>query len=170
MDSSKGSGAKTTLGRRGFLEIGVWLFPSGVALVLGLPGLRYLLAPIWSVDGKSWVDLGEVGALRSIKTPIELRFQYQSKSGFRTESLPGLVILGPSAENSDLTVLSPVCTHKGCNVAWAAEESLFVCPCHGGRYALDGRVASGPPPAPLGTIPSEIREGHLWIEYGGGEG
>jgi carotenoid phi-ring synthase / carotenoid chi-ring synthase len=42
------------------------------------------------------------------------------------------------------------CTHMGCPVALVREG--FVCPCHAGRYDLDGAVVSGPPPAGLSQM------------------
>jgi Rieske Fe-S protein len=34
-------------------------------------------------------------------------------------------------------------------VNWNEVKGQFICPCHGGVYDRDGRVVSGPPPAPL---------------------
>lgn len=31
-----------------------------------------------------------------------------------------------------IEVLSAICTHEGCEVAWDAERKLLQCPCHGG--------------------------------------
>ena len=45
--------------------------------------------------------------------------------------------------------LSATCTHLGCRVSWQADAHQFKCPCHGGVFDREGRVVSGPPPAPL---------------------
>jgi cytochrome b6-f complex iron-sulfur subunit len=45
--------------------------------------------------------------------------------------------------------LSSICTHAGCNVNYNSSGKDFVCPCHGGVYDINGKVVSGPPPAPL---------------------
>jgi menaquinol-cytochrome c reductase iron-sulfur subunit len=34
------------------------------------------------------------------------------------------------------------CTHMGCPLRWLPEANLFMCPCHGGVFYKDGRVAS----------------------------
>jgi Rieske Fe-S protein len=43
--------------------------------------------------------------------------------------------------------VSAVCTHLGCIVAQGGEG--FACPCHGSRFARDGKVLQGPAPSPL---------------------
>lgn len=50
---------------------------------------------------------------------------------------------------SALKALSARCTHEGCTVKFVPNESLILCACHNGRFDLDGRVLSGPPPRPL---------------------
>ncbi len=45
------------------------------------------------------------------------------------------------------------CTHAGCRVQWVPRERELHCPCHGGRFDVEGRVLGGPPPAPLRRLP-----------------
>ncbi|MBN9482816.1 MAG: hypothetical protein BGO70_08065 [Bacteroidetes bacterium 43-93] len=40
--------------------------------------------------------------------------------------------------------LDPVCPHAKCIVAWNSAEKTWDCPCHGGRYAIDGSLLTGP--------------------------
>jgi glycine/D-amino acid oxidase-like deaminating enzyme/nitrite reductase/ring-hydroxylating ferredoxin subunit len=48
------------------------------------------------------------------------------------------------SEDGTLTTLSPVCTHMGCVVHWNPAEKSWDCPCHGSRFAADGKVIHGP--------------------------
>jgi glycine/D-amino acid oxidase-like deaminating enzyme/nitrite reductase/ring-hydroxylating ferredoxin subunit len=47
-------------------------------------------------------------------------------------------------EDGTLTAVSPVCTHLGCQVNFNSAERSWDCPCHGSRFAPDGRVLQGP--------------------------
>ncbi|RYZ99635.1 MAG: FAD-dependent oxidoreductase [Sphingobacteriaceae bacterium] len=49
--------------------------------------------------------------------------------------------------------LSPVCTHAGCIVNFNASEKTWDCPCHGGRFDIDGKVLTGPPRKDLKKVP-----------------
>lgn len=58
---------------------------------------------------------------------------------------------------------SPVCTHLGCFVNWDSVRQEFVCPCHGGKYALSGEVTAGPPPRALTELPLRVSDGRVYL-------
>jgi Rieske Fe-S protein len=48
-----------------------------------------------------------------------------------------------------ICALEAKCTHEGCTVQYVPGDSLIWCACHNGKFDLEGRVLSGPPPRPL---------------------
>jgi menaquinol-cytochrome c reductase iron-sulfur subunit len=64
-----------------------------------------------------------------------------------------------------LQVLSPICPHLGCSVAWHENQNKFVCPCHGGQFAPDGKRLSGPPPRGLDALDVQIKDGKLQVQF-----
>jgi glycine/D-amino acid oxidase-like deaminating enzyme/nitrite reductase/ring-hydroxylating ferredoxin subunit len=58
-------------------------------------------------------------------------------------------------EAGTLHVLSPVCRHLWCIVAWNPAERTWDCPCHGSRYTGEGRVIQGPTVKDLKRIEEE---------------
>ena len=53
-------------------------------------------------------------------------------------------VAGYRDEDGQLIAVSTRCTHLGCQVNWNAAERSWDCPCHGSRFAPDGRVLQGP--------------------------
>ena len=58
---------------------------------------------------------------------------------------------------------SLACTHMGCTVRWDEAEQLYVCPCHDGRFDVDGKVVSGPPPSSLPSVPVSVSDSVVTI-------
>lgn len=63
----------------------------------------------------------------------------------------------------ELYALSAVCTHLGCLVDWSRHKEQFLCPCHGGKYDIGGRVVEGPPRLALARLPLRVEEGMVSI-------
>jgi cytochrome b6-f complex iron-sulfur subunit len=63
----------------------------------------------------------------------------------------------------EVRALSAICTHLGCIVHWHPGRREFICPCHGGVYAKNGQVISGPPPRPLPKIAVQVRSDRVFV-------
>lgn len=59
------------------------------------------------------------------------------------DTATGKVIVARTGDAS-VAACSAVCTHKGCTVGYEHASKEFVCPCHGARFGLDGKVKQGP--------------------------
>lgn len=147
-------------GRREFLSLG------GI-IIGGLGGLLVVVPSAWFLLGglrkppRVWRSVGAVDSF-NIGSTVEVSFLDPSP-------LPWAGVTARTAawlrrESADRFIAFSVdCTHLGCPVRWLPDANLFMCPCHGGVYYRDGRVASGPPPRPLVTYPIRIRDGAVEI-------
>ena len=68
---------------------------------------------------------------------------------------------------AQLNVLSNSCAHLGCPVRWFPEQQLYLCPCHGGLYDINGGWVGGPPPRGMYRYTeAEVREdGKLYVRH-----
>ena len=73
---------------------------------------------------------------------------------------PGFVVRTPDR----IHACSGVCTHLGCIVRWNRSRRVYFCPCHGARFAADGRVLGGPAPAPLPRFKVDTSYGKIIVE------
>jgi Rieske Fe-S protein len=64
-----------------------------------------------------------------------------------------------------LTAYSATCTHLSCLINFNRVKGEFICPCHGGRYDIEGRVIAGPPPRPLTRLPVKVQGGKIAVGF-----
>jgi Rieske Fe-S protein len=63
-----------------------------------------------------------------------------------------------------LLVLSSICTHNGCKLNVAPDQSFF-CKCHGSIFDPDGKVEQGPAEDDLPVLPTKVDDrGHLLVD------
>jgi menaquinol-cytochrome c reductase iron-sulfur subunit len=60
-------------------------------------------------------------------------------------------------------VVSTRCAHAGCPVRYVQAAQRFICPCHGGVYDFDGKVAGGPPVRPLDRFDAKVSNGRVLV-------
>lgn len=129
---------------------------------LALLGLSFLLSLIYiyptkiKKKGMKLVHAFDEEELprRGVKG-VDFSYEY----GNRTINTRAFIVVAKEG----FIALSPVCSHLGCLVNWDRNKGEFLCPCHGGRYDMEGRVIGGPPPAPLTRLPLEIKEEKVFI-------
>ncbi len=70
-------------------------------------------------------------------------------NGFVIARLGSERVLVLKDKDQKVKAMSAKCTHEGCTVQFVKADGIVWCACHNGKFALDGRVISGPPPRPL---------------------
>jgi menaquinol-cytochrome c reductase iron-sulfur subunit len=150
------------LSRRGFATIGVATLGTIIAVTIGLPPIAYVVGPALKTSkSNAWIPLGEEKKF-PVDEPTLVSFTQTKVNGWeKTIKSYGVYVVKPA--NSDIYVLSNVCTHLSCRVNWRKDKADFVCPCHDGIFNIQGIVVSGPPPKPLYRYETKIEDGTLYI-------
>jgi cytochrome b6-f complex iron-sulfur subunit len=122
-------------GRRDFLKYILGGSLLGWLVSLLYPLFAYLKPP---KTGEVEISSVKVGKIEDIPKDSGFIFRFGDQ--------PGLLVRTPSG---DLRAFSAVCTHLQCTVQYRKDMGLIWCACHNGKYDLNGRNISGPPPRPL---------------------
>ena len=77
------------------------------------------------------------------------------------QSTAGVFLVSRQASNSFVAV-DAVCTHEGCTIN-GADDSTYVCPCHGSRYNRNGQVVQGPARSSLRQYSATFTDGVVTI-------
>ena len=89
----------------------------------------------------------------------------KAEINLRGGNLPDTRVFIRRDADGSLTAFSAICTHLGCLVNFNNVKREFICPCHGGRYDMDGKVIAGPPPAPLAKLPVKVEGGNVMVGF-----
>jgi cytochrome b6-f complex iron-sulfur subunit len=122
--------------RRHFLDLLLGASAVGWLVSLAYPIIRYL---------KPLPQTGATGPARL--TRDESAKLEQNKYVIVPVSGQRVIVL--QAPDEQLFAFSAKCTHEGCTITYQPGQSVLWCPCHDGRFDMNGRVLSGPPPQPL---------------------
>lgn len=126
------------------------------ALLFGLTFLRFLYPSRIKRD-----ELRFYYVLKEEELPRQgvKKVEFSYKKDRRTMTFRAFLV----NHNKEVFALSPVCTHLGCLVDWSRHKGQFLCPCHGGKYNIEGRVIDGPPPFPLTRIPLKVQDEKVYM-------
>lgn len=122
--------------RRRFLDLLLGLGATGWLASVLYPVFRYL------------TPLPSAGPGGPVKLSPDQITSLAKQSFVIVPALGKRILVFQDAEQK-LRALDARCTHEGCTVKFVPGESVIWCACHNGRFDLDGRVISGPPPRPL---------------------
>jgi menaquinol-cytochrome c reductase iron-sulfur subunit len=150
------------LSRRRFFERVSIILGSLCALVLAIPAVGFVLAPLFSKTPQLWRKVGKVNDFKIGET-VQVTIEDSSPlawAGVTAKTGAWLRRVG----KEDFIAFAVNCSHLGCPVRWMPDANLFMCPCHGGVYYSDGLVAAGPPPRPLTQYKVRIQNGEVELQ------
>ena len=137
------SGQAVDESKRDFLKIFLTGGVMAWAAAVLYPIFSYLKPPIQNEVAVTSVRVGKLADI-------------QPESGTIVRFGDKPVILIRSADGK-LHALSATCTHLDCTVQYRKDMGMIWCACHNGMYDLNGKVVSGPPPAPLEEYAVRVR-------------
>jgi menaquinol-cytochrome c reductase iron-sulfur subunit len=150
------------LSRRTLLSLLSTAVGALAACLVAVPVLGSLLSPLLLRARQVWRPVGRVEHFK-VGDTVAVRFDNSAPLPWGGIAALTAAWLRRDSEG-EFTAFSLNCTHLGCPVRWLPEAELFMCPCHGGVYYSDGRVASGPPPQALTRYPVRVRNGRVEIQ------
>ncbi len=137
-------------------------------------GRRSLLKKIWPILGSlAAIELLWVGGsiFKSKQEQKSGNLEQQVLAGkvedFNTSSITAIPqgqFYLARLENGGFLALSPICTHLGCSINWNDDKNIFVCPCHGSTFSMEGEVLTSPATRPLDIFPIKIEDGHILVD------
>jgi len=133
LSSSDNANKKTK--RRDFLNVLLGSAFTAWLVSLFYPVVKYLEPPKVEEAKVSNVKIGKVEDMEPDSGKI---IKFGNK--------PVIVV---RKKDGKYVAFSAVCTHLDCIVQYRKDYKQIYCACHNGRYDLNGRNVSGPPPAPL---------------------
>ena len=131
-----------------------------IDVLLGTSGAAWAAAVVYPVI--RYLTPSRDGGGANKATLTDAQKQELAASGYSIVALGTERVLVLKDPQGKLRASSAKCTHEGCTVQYKADESIIWCACHNGRYDLDGRVLSGPPPRALamykasGTLATKV--------------
>ena len=133
--------------RRGFLQV--------ILAALGLTALGCFTYPLVRFLSPS-AGLEPGGTVTIDKNDVPV-------GGAKDLVLNDLPIIVINRPQKGYIALSRVCTHLGCLVEFQKGADILLCPCHAGKFDLEGNVISGPPPQPLPRLALKVEGNSLVI-------
>ncbi|MFC1917429.1 Rieske 2Fe-2S domain-containing protein [Chloroflexota bacterium] len=147
--------------RRKFLKGVLGIASGAIGVTLAVPLIGYFLSPAWRKGKKLPVPIARIKDI-PLNLPTYVTYEERINDGWHVTTLSkGAWII--NKDNKDITVFDPRCTHLNCPYYWDKEAEIFLCPCHDGKFDIQGNVIGGPPPRSLDKIQIDIAEDTIFV-------
>jgi menaquinol-cytochrome c reductase iron-sulfur subunit len=164
--------------RRSLLKWVSAALSAACASVIAVPGVKYLLATVQREGGQA-VPPQRVARLNDLPVgePVEAAITGRRRDAwsiYPEEAVGRVWLIRRSADNAaepQVDAYSSVCPHLRCAVSLEPSREAFVCPCHRGRFGLEGERLQtdgqrNPANRGLDSLPVSIVDvdGDVWVE------
>lgn len=140
--------------RRSLLKWAIHGMAALLGVLLGLPALAYLLDPrnrrARDNEFQSVAKLSDLAV--GVPRQVVIRDVRRDAWTLHPNDVVGRVWL-VRRPGDQVDAFTTICPHLGCSINFEEKEKLFLCPCHGGTFDLDGHRVEKPNttnPAPRG--------------------
>lgn len=93
---------------------------------------------------------------KSLAIPLAKVKKLEKAGGSMILKVKGQQILFIRETEETIRALDPLCTHKGCALAYNREAKRIDCPCHQSVFNLEGGVIKGPASKPLKAYDAKL--------------
>ncbi|GAB6988175.1 QcrA and Rieske domain-containing protein [Paenibacillus pini] len=161
--------------RRLFLGTSGKIALGAVGIVAGLTSFLYYGAirqqgGIPSKKEDNLIELGDLNQFKVINGVNRIGYNTTIGDGISKKNVKGFIYVTSNADR-DLSIMSSVCSHLGCDVLPAPETErrmtdglFFRCPCHGAEFDFKGNAIGGVVLVGLETFQPIIAGGKLLID------
>jgi|SRR5947209_16756701 len=156
-----------TVTRRALFTGGAMAAGGVATAAFGLPALGFALGPIFKQqEGAHYQDVGPVADFNE-QFYVPKVITLVPDIGEAGKTTIYVRQKDPARDKDKLKypyiAISTRCAHLGCPVRYVQAAERFICPCHGGVYQFDGKVAGGPPVRPLDRFQTKVVRGRVLV-------
>lgn len=155
-----------TVTRRRLFEGGALAVGGLASAAFGLPALGFALGPLFSDTTPTvFQDVGATSEFNP-QTYVPRVMTIAPDAGEAGKTTVYIRARAPQDTdrlNQPFVAISTRCAHLGCPVRYVQASERFICPCHGGIYDANGRVAGGPPVRPLDRFETKVVNGRVLV-------
>jgi Rieske Fe-S protein len=163
-----GAFAGETVSRRRFMTGTVHTAGAIAMAAFTLPAIGFAVGPMFDAREDRWESVGPVADFTA-GTYIPRTLTISPGIGEVGKATVYVRRYNPDLDSevkdqyNDFVAISHRCMHLGCPVRYVEASERFICPCHGGTYDIEGKVAGGPPVRPLDRFYTRVRNGNVEI-------
>ena len=147
--------------RRNFLWTLVVGVSAAIGAIIGIPLAGFLISPAVRKEKEEWTAIADLADI-PLQEPYKVMYTSIKKDAW-LQATTKKIVYAVKKSDTEIYVMSTVCTHMGCLVHWDDSKKEFLCPCHGGVYDIEGKVLAGPPPRPLDRMQTKLEKQQLFV-------